>query len=199
MFSASDTIRTVVQVQASANTPLASTDLLSSRAWLETTRLVMRLPEADDAVPLMEIHHDPQAVKYIVFGAGAGGVTAAWRNIAIMLGHWHLRGYGQWTVIEKETSEIIGRVGLWHPAGWPGMDLGWIIRRSRWGNGFATEAARGALDWTWQHVRTDHIISVIQPDNLPSIRVAEKIGQRFERVDQMNGNDVKIYGIRRRA
>ena len=166
---------------------------------LQTPRLVLRLPRAEDAAPLMDIHHDPQAVKYVVFGAAPGGITAAWRNIAMMLGHWQLRGYGQWTVVEKASGEVIGRVGLWHPVGWPGIDLGWIIRRSRWNNGFATEAARAALDWTWDHVDTDHVISVIQPDNAPSIRVAEKIGERLERNDSMNGADVLIYGVRRLA
>ena len=126
-------------------------------------------------------------------------MVTGWRNVAIMLGHWHMRGYGQWTVVEKATGEVIGRVGLWHPEGWPGIDLGWIIRRSRWNNGFATEAARAALDWTWANVDTDHVISVIQPDNLASIRVAEKIGERFERNDAMNGADVCIFGVQRNA
>lgn len=170
---------------------------MQNTTTIETPRLVLRLPSAEDAEPLMEIHHDPLAIKYVVFGTAPGGITAAWRNVAVMLGHWHLRGYGQWTVIEKTNNEVIGRVGLWHPEGWPGIDLGWIIRRSRWNQGFATEAARAALDWTWERVGTDHIISVIQPDNLASIRVAEKIGERLERRDSMNGAEVLIYGIRR--
>lgn len=172
---------------------------LTTRVTIETSRLVLRLPQAEDTEALIEIHHDPQAVKYVVFGTAPGGITAAWRNIAMMLGHWQLRGYGQWTVIEKASGEVIGRVGLWHPEGWPGIDLGWIIRRSRWNNGFATEAARAALDWTWQHIDTAHVISVIQPDNAASIRVAEKIGERFERKDSMNGADVLIYGVRRKT
>jgi RimJ/RimL family protein N-acetyltransferase len=165
---------------------------------LETARLVLRLPEAEDAEALMEIHHDPQAVKYVVFGAAPSGISAAWRNIAMMLGHWQLRGYGQWTVVEKRTGEVIGRVGLWHPEGWLGIDLGWIIRRSRWNNGFATAAANAALGWAWDNVATDHIISLIQPDNAPSIRVAEKIGERLERTDSMNGGNVLVYGVRRK-
>lgn len=179
--------------------PALDTRFMLDRATIETSRLVLRLPRAEDAAPLMEIHHDPKAVKYVVFGTAPGGITAAWRNIAMMLGHWQLRGYGQWTVVEKESGHVIGRVGLWHPEGWPGIDLGWIIRGSRWNNGFATEAAHAALAWTWDNVDADHIISVIQPDNVPSIRVAEKIGERFERNDSMNGADVLIYGIRRRS
>jgi RimJ/RimL family protein N-acetyltransferase len=108
-----------------------------------------------------------------------------------------LRGYGQWTVVEKVSGQVIGRVGLWNPEGWPGIELGWIIRRSRWGHGFATEAAKAALQWTWDKVDTDHIISIIQPDRVRSIRVAEKIGERFERADFLNGANVHVYGVRR--
>ena len=83
------------------------------------------------------------------------------------------------------------------PSRWPGLELGWVIRRSCWGNGFATEAARAALQWTWNNVDTEHIISIIQPDNARSIRVAEKIGERFERAHVMSERDVHIYGLAR--
>src|SRR5678816_2161421 len=164
---------------------------------LDTVRLRLRLPEASDAGPMMEIHQDPEVIRSVVLTAPPGGISVAWRNIALMLGHWHLRGYGQWTVVEKVSGQVIGRVGLWNPEGWPGIELGWIIRRSRWGNGFATEAAKAALQWTWDKVDTDHIISIIQPDSVLSIRVAEKIGERFERADSLNGANVHIYGVRR--
>jgi RimJ/RimL family protein N-acetyltransferase len=115
----------------------------------------------------------------------------------MLVGHWHLRGYGHWTVVEKATGEVIGRVGLWYPEGWPGIDLGWIVRRSRWGHGFATEATRAALDWAWEHVDTDHIISFIEPDNTRAVRVAEKVGMTYERSDVLNGMGVQVYGIHR--
>jgi RimJ/RimL family protein N-acetyltransferase len=164
---------------------------------VETPRLRLRPLQASDAEPFMEIHQDPEVIKYVLLGAPPGGITVAWRNIAMMIGHWHLRGYGPWAVAEKATGQVIGRVGLWNPEGWPGIELGWIIRRSHWDNGFATEAARAALEWAWDNVETDHIISVIQPDNVRSIRVAEKIGERFERPDLLNEANVHIYGILR--
>ena len=164
---------------------------------LETSRLRLRPPLASDAEPLRAIHEDPEVVQHVVFGSPPGGVTAAWRNVAMMIGHWHLRGYGQWTVVEKASDEVVGRVGLWNPEGWPGIELGWSIRYSQWGRGFATEAARMALQWTWDHVETDHIISIIQPDNSRSIRVAVKVGERLERADVINDATVHIYGIDR--
>jgi RimJ/RimL family protein N-acetyltransferase len=164
---------------------------------LETPRLLLRPPQAADAAPLLEIHQDPAVVKYVLFGAQPTGLTGAWRSVAMMVGHWQLRGYGQWTVVERATGQVVGRVGLWYPEGWPGVELGWIIRRERWGQGLATEAARAALDWTWQHVAADHIISIIQPDNHRSIRVAEKIGETPEGTEMVNGVESVVYGIRR--
>lgn len=163
----------------------------------ETDRLLLRVPEAADATPLMEIHQDPEVMKYVLMGNPAGGPTAAWRTVAVMVGHWHLRGYGQWTVLGKEHGDILGRVGLWHPEGWPGIELGWVIRRQQWGHGYATEAATAALQWAWTHVDTDHIISLIQPDNARSIRVATKLGQQLERTEVLSGALMHVYGVRR--
>jgi RimJ/RimL family protein N-acetyltransferase len=164
---------------------------------LDTSRLRLRPPLGSDAEPLREIHEDPAVVQHVVFAAPPGGITVAWRNVAMMIGHWHLRGYGQWTVVEKASDQVVGRVGLWNPEGWPGIELGWIIRHSHWGRGFATEAARMALLWAWDNLDTDHIISIIQPDNVRSIRVAEKVGERLERTDVINDAAVHIYGIER--
>lgn len=166
-------------------------------ATVETQRLLLRIPCADDVAPLTEIHHDPLAAKYVVLGTTSGGLTTGWRNVAIMLGHWHLRGYGQWTVIDKADQAVVGRVGLWNPEGWPGVELGWVIRRARWGQGLATEAAAAALQWTWAHVETDHVISLIQPNNARSIRVAEKLGQRLERSEVVSGAELQVYGVHR--
>src|SRR5262245_22564416 len=164
---------------------------------IETPRLVLRPPESDDAKPLMDIHQDPDVIKYVLVGNPAAGITAAWRSVALMAGHWHLRGYGQWTVIEKADQQVVGRVGLWNPEGWPGVELGWVIRRARWGHGLATESAAAALQWTWDHVRTDRVISLIQPDNVRSIRVAEKLGQRFERTEVVSGAEMQVFSVRR--
>ncbi len=164
---------------------------------LDTPRLHLRPFESSDAQTMMEIHEDPEVARWLSKGAAPHGIGVAWRTIALMIGHWQLRGYGQWAVVEKATGALIGRAGLWYPEGWPGIEVGWLIRRSRWGNGFATEASRAALDWAWKSLDTDHVISIIQPENARSIRVAEKIGEHFEREDVVNDLPVHIYGIGR--
>src|SRR6476660_8889036 len=105
--------------------------------------------------------------------------AATWRTMALFAGHWDLRGYGQWALVEKTTARMIGRAGLWNPEGWPGLEVGWLLARDRWGHGFATEAARVALDYAFDVVGADHVISVIAPANVRSIRVAERIGETF--------------------
>ncbi len=164
---------------------------------IETERLRLRPLCSKDAGPFLEIHQHPEVIQYLSLIGTPGDLAVAWRNIALMVGHWQLRGYGPWAVTEKDTGLVIGRVGLWNPEGWPGIEMGWVIRHSHWGHGYATEAARAALEWAWANVATDHIISIIQPDNTRSVRVAEKIGERYEGEEPWHGSVAHIYGIRR--
>ena len=173
-----------------------------SKDTVETARLLLRVPELADAEALMGIIWDPEVVeqKQVTLHEPPGGLDLALKNTNEMLRQWELRGYGQWSVIERMTGHVIGVVGFYHPTkAWPGVDLGWVLHRSRWGQGFATEAATAALGWIWEHTPVDRIISLIAPDDLRSIRVATKIGQRFERadVDPVNGESVHVYTIAR--
>ena len=149
----------------------------------------------------MDIIWDAEVVelKQVTLLEPPGGIDVAVRNVAATLRQWDLHGYGQWTVVERATGQVVGCVGLQNPQGWPGVELAWIIRRSRWGHGFATEAARSALEWTWDRTDLDHIISLINAGDLRSIRVATKIGERFERADRdpVHGAPVHVYGIHR--
>ena len=174
------------------------------RAPVETPRLVLRVPELADAETFIGIFWDPEVVerKQVTLTDPPGGLELATKNTSAMLRQWELRGYGQWSVVEKATGAVIGCVGFYHPqTPWPGVDLGWLIHRSRWGNGLASEAAHAALEWAWAHTRVDRVISLIAPDDLRSIRIATKIGERFERadVDPVHGEPVHMYAIARRA
>jgi RimJ/RimL family protein N-acetyltransferase len=163
----------------------------------ETERLILRPPHVTDLDPFVEIHEDPEVVRYLSGIGQSTGRVASWRLLALLIGHWHLRGYGQWAIVEKSTGGLIGRVGLWHPEGWPGPELGWVIKRSRWDHGFATEAARAAANFAFDEVGVDRIISMIQPDNPRSIRVALKIGETFSEAQHFNGQDLHVYAMSR--
>lgn len=161
---------------------------------LETERLLLRPFEQGDLDAFAEICAAPEVMRFIGSGRTLDREDA-WRAMALYSGHWLLRGYGQWALVEKATGQLIGRAGLWNPEGWPGLEAGWLLRRSRWGLGFATEAGLATLDYAFRVVRARHVISLIYPENTPSIRVAQRLGERLEGTMVLYGSEVCVYGI----
>ena len=149
----------------------------------------------------MEIHQDPEVLErgLVTLTAPPGGIDVALRNVDRMLRHWQRHGYGQWSVVEKATDLVVGCVGFFHRDEQSEIELGWIIRRSHWGNGFATEAARAAIDWTWRNTSIDRIVSLIRMTDAQSMSVARKSGQVFEAVgvEPISGENRGIFGIHR--
>jgi RimJ/RimL family protein N-acetyltransferase len=163
---------------------------------LQTQRLVLRQFRQDDFEALAAIHADPEVMRYLGDGRPKSRAES-WLMMASYLGHWELRGYGLWAVEEKATRRFIGRIGLLNPEGWPGLEVAWTLARNRWGNGFATEGARAALDHAFSILKRDHVISLIHPDNFNSIRVAQRIGEKLEGQVPLMGVMRSIFGIRR--
>lgn len=139
---------------------------------------------------------DPQVMCYIGDGKTLDQAQS-WREIAMHIGHWALRGYGQWVLESKEDGEFLGQAGLWNPPGWPGLEVGWKLARHAWGRGYATEAGRAAIEWAWQALDAQELISIIQPDNAASIRVAQRLGMTRLRESTVKGQHVVIFGIER--
>ena len=164
---------------------------------IETDRLILRMFREDDLEPYAKICADPDVMRYLGDGKPLTR-SEAWRQMAMILGHWHLRGYGLWAVEERATGHLIGRLGHFNPEGWPGFELGWVLGKPYWGRGYATEGARRALDYAFTDMGRDHVISLIYPANAASIRVAERIGETLEGRTQLFGHDVLVYGINRR-
>ncbi|OCQ99163.1 acetyltransferase [Nostoc sp. MBR 210] len=163
---------------------------------LKTQRLILRgFCEADlDAYADMCAH--PEVMRYI----GAGQPLSreeSWRNMAMIIGHWQLRGYGLWAVEESQTGEMIGRIGCWQPEGWPGLEIGWSLRRAYWGLGFATEAATAAMNYAFTQLQRSHIISLIHPQNTASVHVAQKLGEKLQGTTEIFGTEVLVYGLGR--
>lgn len=161
---------------------------------LETDRLLLRLFRESDLDTYAEMCADPEVMRFL--NGYPLSREEAWRNLAMVVGHWHLRGFGLWAVEEKSTGCLIGRVGCWKPEGWPGMEIAWTLRRESWGRGYATEAAKVALRYAFDVLRQKHVISLIHPENTPSIRVAQRIGQRLEGRNEVMGSTVLVYGAR---
>ena len=163
------------------------------RVVLETRRLILRPFRETDLDPYARICSDPEVMRYI----GPGSTLSredAWRSMALILGHWQLRGYGMWAAEDKRTGAFVGRIGLYNPEGWPALEVGWLIERNRWGQGLATEGGAAAMQFAFERLNLPHLSSVIHPLNRASIRVAEKLGMMQERIAPLNGIDVMIYG-----
>jgi RimJ/RimL family protein N-acetyltransferase len=96
---------------------------------IETERLILReIDPVRDFESWAKTLADERTVRYL-----DGKVldrALAWRNMAAIIGHWEIRGYGFFSVEEKATGEWVGRVGPWYPEGWPEPEIGWTIRRS---------------------------------------------------------------------
>jgi RimJ/RimL family protein N-acetyltransferase len=166
---------------------------------LTTDRCILRAFREDDAPALAEIHGDREVARYLMpDGAPEPGLGAAWDYLAMHMGHWLLKGYGKWALIDRRTGKLIGRVGFFDaPYDWPGLELGWTLSRAVWGKGYATEAARAALKWGFETLPAGEIVSAIHPENTNSIRVAERIGERRLREGVIRGEPCLIYGISR--
>jgi RimJ/RimL family protein N-acetyltransferase len=123
----------------------------------------------------------------------------AWRHLAMICGHWHLRGFGMWGVFEGASGRLVGRVGFYQPEGWPDFELGWTMGRPSWGKGYAPEAAHACLEYAFEVMKRDHVISLIDPENVSSIRVAEKIGETLDGEVEVQGHRLLVYRARRTA
>ena len=158
---------------------------------LTTERLHLRALQASDFEAYAAMHADYEVTKFTT--RSHLDRTEAWRHLAMLLGHWQLRGYGMWGVEERQSGTLVGRVGFHEPAGWPDFELAWTIGRNWWGKGYAPEAARACLAYAFEEMNRDHVISLIDPANVSSIRVAEKIGEHLDGEVVVGGHRLLVY------
>jgi RimJ/RimL family protein N-acetyltransferase len=144
---------------------------------IETARLILRQWRGSDVAANTAMLSDPGTARFITAdGMPVTGELIGWRNAAVMAGHWALHGAGMFVVEEKQTGRFVGRVGPWFPPGWPGFEVGWGIAREFRGKGYATEAARAAIDWSFATFELDRILHCIDCENTASQAVARRLG-----------------------
>src|SRR5687768_11867173 len=129
---------------------------------LETDRLVLRRLQPGDLDDLFALYSDPEVRRYFPEG------TLTYEQTKDEL-DWFVAGdpnhpeLGLWATILKETGEFIGRCGLlpWTIDGRPEVEVAYMISRARWGNGYATEAARGVLGYALEALGHSRLICLI--------------------------------------
>ncbi len=142
-----------------------------------TARLKLRRWCSADVAPNTAMLSDPGTARFITAdGKPVTTALAGWRNAAVISGHWALHGFGMFVVEEKSTGRFVGRVGPWFPPGWPGFEVGWGIAREFRGKGYAVEAARASIDWSFATFELDRIIHCIDQENTASQAVARRLG-----------------------
>jgi RimJ/RimL family protein N-acetyltransferase len=151
---------------------------------LRTERLVLRPMAADDAEAMQVMNADPEVMRYIGTGAPLTPAETEART-AKAAAHWDAYGWGVFAAVEIDTGTLVGWAALATPAFLPEIlpvtELGWRVRRDRWGRGYAPEAARAAAGFAFGELGLDRVVSCIHSENAASIRVAEKLGMSLER------------------
>ena len=148
------------------------------------------------AIALSRFPGPPDVVRF-VGDRHVPTLQEAWRMVAGWIGHWALRGYGQWAIEERSSGRFIGRAGIINPADWPGPEVGYLLGRQWWGRGYATEAASAAMDWGFREIGFTDLLSLIDPENEPSIAVATRLGETLRGETEVMGHRVLLYAIAR--
>jgi len=170
---------------------------------LETYRLILRHLTMEDLENLFSLYQDPEIRRYFPEG------VLSYEDTKEEL-EWHMNGHprhpelGLWATIHKETGKFIGRCGLlpWEIDGKLEIEIAYLLNKSFWHQGLATEAANGIMKYAFEKLNLSRLICLIEPDNIPSQKVAERIGMKLERkVDGIDGDNFPtlIYAINRQV
>jgi RimJ/RimL family protein N-acetyltransferase len=148
--------------------------VLSNTPVLETDRLILRAPKAEDWPHWREMALSDRA-RFIRASEMTDGL--AWRAMGHIIGHWVLRGWGNFIITRKGDDTALGMTGPWFPAGWPEKEIGWSIWSPELeGTGIAFEAAQAARSFAFGTLGWDTAVSYIVSENTRSIALAERLG-----------------------
>lgn len=147
---------------------------------LRTERLLLRQWRSEDRAPFAAINADPEVMRQI----GSGTLDRAGSDALLrrLQGEWRARGHGLWALERVDDGALIGFCGLAEPTFLsqvlPALEIGWRLRQDAWGRGYATEAARAALEVGWGALGLAQVIAIVHPDNDRSLALGERLGMR---------------------
>ncbi|MGJ8529514.1 GNAT family N-acetyltransferase [Maritalea sp.] len=157
---------------------------------LETERLILRGFKAEDFEAYAEIAADGEWSQFV---GGPLEPGKAWRALATLIGHWTLRGHGMFAVEEKSTGAFIGLVGHWNPGDWPEPEIAYTLAKTAAGKGYATEAVKAMIAHTFNALKWDTVVSYIDDNNIPSQKVAKRVGAVAEGETKLGESTVRVY------
>ena len=159
---------------------------------LTTERLVLRRPDPAD-IPAWSAFFCSGRARYIGGGEEAGA-GRAWRAFAALIGHWVIRGCGTFVLTRHDEDTPLGNVGPWYPGDWPEREIGWTIwSPDAEGRGYAFEAAAAIRDHVFRNLGWTTAVSYIDPANVRSIALAERLGAVRDTGAAKPGEDTLVY------
>lgn len=162
---------------------------------IETDRLIIRSNQKVDLEPLAALWTDPEVTYYM------GGPRKYEEILTILREDAQLNpepAFDLWPVIEKETGQVIGHCGILEKDidGRDQYEIVYVLAKSAWGKGFATEAATSFKDYAFDELGLKRITALIDPDNVRSEKVAIKIGLRYEKdTVRPNGKKMRLFAL----
>lgn len=149
---------------------------------IETERLRLRPLRADDFDPVCRIWSDPENVRFV--GGKPSPPSRSWSRVVSSAGYWPILGYGYWALEEQASGNFIGLVGFAdfkrdEPAGFSGdPEIGYVIDKTVHGRGYGREAMTACMRWMDETHGRSRTICMIEPGNIASIRIAERLGYK---------------------
>ena len=146
---------------------------------LTTDRMILTALSLDHWPAYAAMWADPRTTEFI--GGKPRSTTESWGKFSASAGLWNLLGYGYWAFTDRQSGGLLGVGGLsqWH-RGIPQLDgfpeAGWGFAPQAWGKGYATEAITAVLEWSDSALKAAEVRCIIDPGNVVSRRVAEKLG-----------------------
>ncbi len=161
---------------------------------IETDRLRLRHLTERDAERLHDIYGDSETMRYIgASGEPRADLDATRRALAWLRRHDDLHGFGMWAIDERDGEPLVGVAGLlWVEGHGPEVEAAYLLRRDRWGQGYATEALRAALV-AGHGIGLERIVALSYPENIASRRVMTKAGMRAAGTSTAYGREMALH------
>ena len=163
---------------------------------IETERLILRRLTEADADGLVELFNDPEVRRFISVKHPYTREDALAR-VRSDSREWDDLGHRIVAIEERASGRFAGRVVLYDWPQFAETEIGWTLMAWARGKGYATEAARAFSQWGFATLGASYLISLINPDNEPSKRVAERLGMKLLRHDELDGEPHLVYGLSR--
>ncbi|MGW1344539.1 GNAT family N-acetyltransferase [Kribbella sp. NPDC002412] len=168
---------------------------------LQTDRLLIRDWEEDDADAALEIYGSPEVAPWLSPAIDKIGDVATMRAV---LAAWieaqpnFVVPAGRWAVVRREDNEVVGALLIrLLPPYEEDLEIGWQLRPSAWGHGYATEAAHALMRWAFEDGETDELFAVARPNNKRAIATAGRLGMEWVgETDKYYDLTLQVYRIR---